>query len=470
MKFFFGTIISLFLLLTPFVGHAASGDHLGRLYVDDAGTTEWLWYVDPLTGERALLPHGPGSYQLLAKRGLGITDADLEKIPLGYIPVEDNIDFDAIEDAILAFVDVCEETDLLCLSNQTLRFIEGDYHVSLYASLVNTFTYIFRDSDGDGVSSADELRIGTSPFNVDTDGDGHDDGTEIYYGYDPLGPNKLEFDSALVDRLRGRVLLQMEDGARAWYVHPEEGRRYPLEGMQVTQATLRALAEPVDWSSFASIPMDDASAELGLALQNGVYRCKTIDCFVDRVLGQESAQFSYTLDPDVSYEGVQLVGDFAIDLRLQYVNGIEGEHLFIFVDDYRVPSLEIQEALSVLRSKDFQEEIEYYIGDEFLELFLAMSEDDQEQFMSNVASIYDLIIADINELIPYSGCLVEDREMFATYVGALFPLFDEFLSGGQLTEDRLFALEDQIISYNFDFDDNPSLSCTVEGGFMSLSE
>jgi len=48
------------------------------------------------------------------------------------------------------------------------------------------------DSDGDGLTDADEVNIyGTDPNNPDTDGDTYPDGVEIANGYNPLGPGKL---------------------------------------------------------------------------------------------------------------------------------------------------------------------------------------------------------------------------------------------------------------------------------------
>jgi eukaryotic-like serine/threonine-protein kinase len=45
------------------------------------------------------------------------------------------------------------------------------------------------DPDGDGLSTARELELGTDPFNPDTDGDGIPDGEEIERGTDPLNPD-----------------------------------------------------------------------------------------------------------------------------------------------------------------------------------------------------------------------------------------------------------------------------------------
>jgi Bacterial TSP3 repeat len=47
------------------------------------------------------------------------------------------------------------------------------------------------DSDGDGISDEDEIRIGTNPFDRDTDHDGYPDGLEIALGSNPLDPNSI---------------------------------------------------------------------------------------------------------------------------------------------------------------------------------------------------------------------------------------------------------------------------------------
>ena len=42
------------------------------------------------------------------------------------------------------------------------------------------------DTDGDGLSDIDEIKLGTSVTQADTDGDGLSDGDEIKLGTDPL--------------------------------------------------------------------------------------------------------------------------------------------------------------------------------------------------------------------------------------------------------------------------------------------
>ncbi len=60
------------------------------------------------------------------------------------------------------------------------------------------------DSDGDGLTDAEERRIGTDPFNPDTDGDGLTDFEEVrVYGTDPLNPDS-DYDG-LTDGAEVRV-------------------------------------------------------------------------------------------------------------------------------------------------------------------------------------------------------------------------------------------------------------------------
>ncbi len=57
---------------------------------------------------------------------------------------------------------------------------------------VSTTTPAAIDSDGDGLSDADEAKYHTDPLVTDTDKDGFTDGDEVRRGFNPLGPGKLK--------------------------------------------------------------------------------------------------------------------------------------------------------------------------------------------------------------------------------------------------------------------------------------
>ena len=64
------------------------------------------------------------------------------------------------------------------------------------------------DTDGDGLTDAEELALGSDPLDADSDGDGVDDSTEVAAGTDPLNSSSsFTLVSALRMPATGEVLL-----------------------------------------------------------------------------------------------------------------------------------------------------------------------------------------------------------------------------------------------------------------------
>lgn len=84
-------------------------------------------------------------------------------------------------------VPVIEEEDNTITDMQEVPETTPIPVVPLTPSSTNTNANI-TDSDGDGLSDAIELQLGTDPTNPDTDGDSYTDGEEIDHGYSPLNP------------------------------------------------------------------------------------------------------------------------------------------------------------------------------------------------------------------------------------------------------------------------------------------
>ncbi|HAM88209.1 MAG: hypothetical protein US83_C0010G0028 [Candidatus Falkowbacteria bacterium GW2011_GWC2_38_22] len=156
------------------------------LQVENNGET---WYVDPNTLKRFYVKDGPTAYETLRKFGLGITNADLNKIPVG---------LDA-------------------------RFEEWDY-------------------DGDLVPDKMEEALGTDMYEYDTDNDGYNDGEELINGYNTLGAGKHNLDNNLAKRLGGKILLQTESRGEAWYINPSDNRRYYMKDGESAYEIMRFLS------------------------------------------------------------------------------------------------------------------------------------------------------------------------------------------------------------------------------------
>jgi len=148
------------------------------------------WYIDPVSEKKYYLKDGPVAYEALRKFGLGITDADLNKIPVG------------IEER---FEDI--------------------------------------DSDDDGLADKLEEGLKTDPNDADTDGDGVSDADEILVnGTNPLGSGSLAYSNSLVSSLTGRILLQVESRGEAWYLNPADGKRYYMKDGVAAYQIMRFLS------------------------------------------------------------------------------------------------------------------------------------------------------------------------------------------------------------------------------------
>ena len=160
------------------------------------------WYVEPKSSKGYYLKDGAIAYEALKKFGLGITNADLAKIPVGL----------------------------------EKRFQDTD-------------------SDGDGLANQLEEGLKTDPFKYDTDGDGVSDGDEVLKNNtNPLGSGKLYYSTLLVSQLKGRILLQVQSNGEAWYVNPKDGKRYYMKNGDAAYQIMRFLSLGITNSDLSKIP------------------------------------------------------------------------------------------------------------------------------------------------------------------------------------------------------------------------
>jgi len=163
------------------------------------------WYLEPLSLKKYYLANGAKAYDLLRKFGLGISNKDLAKIPVG--------------------------------------------HESRFEML---------DTDTDGLPDKLEEALGTDLNKIDTDGDGVNDGKEVLTNNtNPLGAGKMVYSSVLANRLKGRILLQVESRGEAWYVNPVDGKRYYMHDGEAAFQIMRYLSLGISNDNLRKIPMGD---------------------------------------------------------------------------------------------------------------------------------------------------------------------------------------------------------------------
>jgi hypothetical protein len=96
--------------------------------------------------------------------------------------------------------------------------------------------------------------------NYDSDGDGYSDKTEAQFGYRIFGMGKAQIDTNTANRLKGKFLLQVEDGGRIWYVNPADGKKYETTRKN-TMAIFQNLSLGINNANLEKIIIGNSTAQ-----------------------------------------------------------------------------------------------------------------------------------------------------------------------------------------------------------------
>ncbi len=148
----------------------------GRILLQVESNGE-AWYVRPDTGTRVPMGRPADAFLLMRTLGVGIANADLEKLPIAFTNFEGGA-----------------------------------------------------DGDGDGLSDMAEAALGTDPSKADTDRDGYNDKTEVLGGFDPVRGDgaKYPINMSFAKKHAGKIFIAAQRNGEAWYIHPAELKRYYL--------------------------------------------------------------------------------------------------------------------------------------------------------------------------------------------------------------------------------------------------
>lgn len=209
-------VSSVLILSMGVVGaHARSlsDDVAGKILLQVEGHGE-AWYVNPTTKQRHFLNRPADALTVMRGQGVGVTDSDLSKIPIGF-------------------------------SEATMGG---------------------QDTDKDGLTDAFEDALGTDKDKADTDGDGHIDGIEVRNGYSPFGSGKPTHDTTFAAKQKGKIFLQVQKHGEGWWVNPEDGKRYFLGGPLDAFGVMRAKALGISNKDLATIPENGVVASESVAM------------------------------------------------------------------------------------------------------------------------------------------------------------------------------------------------------------
>ena len=158
------------------------------------------WYVNPQTDERYFLNRPDDAFNIMQNLGIGITNEDIKKIPIA----EAN--------------------------------------------------FAGHDADNDGLPDVIEDAVGTDKKNPDTDNDGYNDKIEILNNYNPNGDGKLPIDINFAFGQIGKILIQAEQNGEAWYINPDDNKRYFLSRPDDAFNIMRNLGLGITNENLAKIP------------------------------------------------------------------------------------------------------------------------------------------------------------------------------------------------------------------------
>lgn len=165
------------------------------------------WYVSPDNGfKRVFLDKPDVAFLTMVQYGVGIRSADLRRIPVAL-------------------------------------------------DLLNGY-----DSDGDGLPDDFEKAYGTNHLNADSDGDSYSDLLELQNNYDPNfgSAYQLEYDYSFIDKHKGRIFIDVESSGSAWYINPDNSKRYYLGRPNNAFLIMKSLGVGISNENLEKIPADSS--------------------------------------------------------------------------------------------------------------------------------------------------------------------------------------------------------------------
>jgi hypothetical protein len=273
---------------------------------------------------------------------------------------------------------------------------------------------------------------------------------EIEGGFSPLGAGNMKVDQALVNRVKGRILLQVEGVGQAWYVHPVTGRRYYLAtGMEayrlMSQLGVGAPSNMID----SIIPQAESSA-LYQAIGKGGSACEGADCFENGIATDAQTRsvimYESTLElPDVTATtgGVRILA--------QYIPGTKKDYASFELIQINSGTMKGGEIVDLMASNEILPE--------------GMTTEEKAQLAQDMEVTYAHLLADLVSVTPRLTCVIKDRAEFLAQWQLVNSALEQRLAGDVTDETAWEDTADSLDNSSVDWEDS-STSCSWQGGAL----
>lgn len=169
------------------------------------------------------------------------------------------------------------------IKEKTIAGLEKfEKEVSAVASeIIEIKTQLLIDSDKDGLSDAEEIKIGTDPLNPDSDGDGFTDEVEVALGFDPLNPSpadKIVYQNPQKAKPEKTDIYKITRVVSAALPTGETGAKLEGKGLPNSFVTIHIFSTPVilttktdgngNWEYILDKPLADGSHVAYVAATN----------------------------------------------------------------------------------------------------------------------------------------------------------------------------------------------------------
>jgi hypothetical protein len=261
----FGAILSAASLLAA---EALGSKLAGRILLQVEGKGE-AWYVNPLDQKRSYLGRPADALATIRRLGMGATNADLFYIPVGLTPVNG------------------------------------------------------KDSDGDGLNDDLEEAVGTHVYDKDTDKDGFSDKVELEKQFNPLGWGPLNLNQGLISRLKGKILLQVEDKGQAWYINPIDSKRYYLGSPATALAVMRQLGLGITNKNLEMITIDYSYLTIDNSKPTST-SVSVLNAAADAIRANDTGKTLTYFTPSMQRQISHTMGFLNSDGKLTFANMLSG--------------------------------------------------------------------------------------------------------------------------------------------------